>query len=125
MKITGHILLVTLYCLVTVGMTVSTHFCGGIPVGTGLGTSAGEPDWCCGDNEVDADCCTTTVTTLIVTDDHAAAVHEISGPDTDGIIIPEPAAVTPAGDLLHAPHPSVFPPGTSPPLTILHSCFLI
>jgi hypothetical protein len=125
MKFTGHILLVALYCLVTVGMTISTHFCGGIPVGTGLGASATEPDWCCGDNETDSGCCTTTVTTLIVNDDHAVAVLEISGPDTAGMIIPDPAPVTPVDDLLHAPHPTIFPPGTSPPLTILHGCFLI
>jgi hypothetical protein len=125
MKITGRILLVALYCLVTVGMTVSTHFCAGTPVGTGLGGSTAEPDWCCGDNEPDGGCCTTTVTTVIVTDDHAAAVHEISAPDTDGIVLPDPASVAPGGELFHAPHPTVFPPGTSPPLTILHSCFLI
>jgi hypothetical protein len=125
MKVTGHILLVALYCLVTVGMTVSTHFCAGIPVGSGLGASAGEPDWCCGDNEADNGCCTTTVTTLIVNDDHAASVQEISAPDTPGMTIPDPVSVVPICDLLHAPHPTVFPPGTSPPLTILHNCFLI
>jgi hypothetical protein len=125
MKSAGHILLAVMYCVVMVGMSVSTHYCGTIPVGSHLGASTAEPSTCCGENEAESDCCTTVITTLIVTDDHTASAHEFSAP-VDATILPlSPEVQVPAPDLCLLHQPTVFPPGTAPPLTILHSCFLI
>lgn len=125
MRATGHILLLVLYCIVIVGLTISQHYCGTLPVGSILGAPMAEPDWCCGEIEDEADCCTTTVTTLILTDDHTASAHVISAP-SDATLMQFPlhagipvATFTPDASI----QPS--PPGSSPPLTILHSCFLI
>jgi hypothetical protein len=124
-KTTGHILLLALYCIVTVGLTISQHYCGTLPVGSHLGASTAEPDWCCGENENEADCCTTVVTTLIVSDDHAASAHIVSAP-LDATLIPFPLiAEIPAVTFTPEAAIQASPPGSSPPLTILHSCFLI
>ncbi len=125
MKITGHILLVTLYCIVTIGMTISTHYCGGIPVSSSFGSSTNEPDTCCGAMESESDCCSTVVTTKVLTDDHAAAAQTIITA-LDAVVVPLVAdARVSAPDTYHLPHPIAFTPGSPPPLTILHSCFLI
>lgn len=124
-KTTGHILLLALYCIVTIGLTISQHYCGALPVGSQLGASMAEPDWCCGENEYEVDCCTTVVTTLIVSDDHTASAHMVSAP-VDASLIPFPL-ITEIPVATFTPPASIqaFPPGSSPPLTILHSCFLI
>ena len=125
MKRIGRILLVVLYCVVTVGMTVSTHFCGPVPVTSHLGASTAEPDWCCGDAEKEVECCTTISVTLVVSDDHAASTHETSSPGAATTILPaqDVRSGNPCFARLH--QPAGYPPGTSPPLTILNSCFLI
>jgi hypothetical protein len=125
MKSTGRILLVALYCVVTIGMTISTHYCGPTPVASHLGSSTAEPDGCCGDMETEAQCCTTISVTLIVSDDHAASTHEISSPDVSSVILPVQDAQPADFSDAHLYQPAAFPPGTSPPLTILNSCFLI
>jgi hypothetical protein len=125
MRSAGHILLVMLYCIVIVGMTISTHYCGAIPVGSHFGASASEPASCCGENEADSECCTTVITTVIVTDDHTASAHDFSAPADGAIFTLVPDVQLPAPDLCMRHQPTVFPPGTSPPLTILNSCFLI
>lgn len=121
----GRIALVLLYCVVTVGMTISTHYCGPVPVASHLGSSTAEPDWCCGDAEAEAECCTTISVTLVVSDDHTASNHEIPTPDATTVILPVQDVQTGNTDAAHLYHSPAFPPGTSPPLTILNSCFLI
>ncbi len=125
MSYIGRIALVLLYCVVTVGMTISTHYCGPVPVASHLGSSTAEPDWCCGDAEAEAECCTTVSVSLLVSDDHTASTHEISTPDAATVIIPVQDDRSGLADIRHGHHSPAFPPGTSPPLTILHSCFLI
>jgi hypothetical protein len=125
MKRIGPILLVVLYCVVTVGMTVSTHYCGPVPVSSHLGSSTGEPDGCCGEAENEADCCTTVSVTHVVSDDHAASTQEISSPDASTVILPVQNDLSSCSFCTHMFQPGVHPPGTSPPLTILNSCFLI
>jgi hypothetical protein len=125
MKTVGHILLLALYCTVIVGLSISQHYCGTVPVGSHLGASTAEPDWCCGENESDADCCTTVITTLIVTDDHTASAHVVSAP-LDATLMPAlPLAEMPVAVAAYVAPVAAFPPGSSPPLTILHNCFLI
>ncbi len=123
----AHIFLVTLYCLVTVGMTVSTHFCAGIPVATGIGhPDAAEPDWCCGADEQDDGCCTTTVASFVVTDDHtiSAAPSPTHIADEHCLaLLPVPADYTTSSATYN--HPVESRPGASPPLTILHHLLLI
>lgn len=122
---TGHIVLVTLYCIVTVGMTISTHYCGAIPVSSSFGSSTNEPDSCCGAMESESDCCSTVVTTKVLTDDHAASIHTIVTV-LDGVVVPlVPDIRVSAPGTSHHPLPLAFTPGSPPPLTILHSCFLI
>jgi len=125
MKSAVRILLVALYCIVTVGMTISTHYCGPIPVASHLGSSTTEPDGCCGDAETEADCCTTVSVTIIVSDDHAGSSHEIPAPDASILILPVQDVACGESFFTHLSQPAAFPPGTSPPLTILNSCFLI
>lgn len=127
MKVLTHIFLVSLYCLVTVGMTVSTHFCAGIPVETGLGhAGTAEPDWCCGDLEANDGCCTTTVTTLMVSDDHTVSATTSLMHVTDVLCT---APVVASTEFLSTPPigsaPNASPPGVSPPLTLLHHVLLI
>ncbi|MCC6398678.1 MAG: hypothetical protein IT282_16810 [Bacteroidetes bacterium] len=127
MKALAHIFLVSLYCLVTAGMTVSTHFCAGTPVETGLGhAGSAEPDWCCGDLESNDGCCTTTVTTLMVSDDHTVSATTSLTCIMDVLSTAPVAATT---EFLSMPSasssPDASPPGVSPPLTILHHELLI
>jgi len=126
-KALAHIFLVSLYCLVTAGMTVSTHFCAGIPVGTGLGhAGAAEPDWCCGDLEANDGCCSTTVTTFVVSDDHTVSATTSLTHIMDVLCALPVAAST---EFLSTPPsssaPDASPPGVSPPLTLLHHVLLI
>ncbi len=125
MQKVGRILLVVLYCVVTVGMTVSTHYCGPIPVASLLGSSTTEPDWCCGEAEKEADCCTTISVTLVVSDDHAASAKGITPPDASTVILPVQDDRSGDSWFTRLHQPVGYPPGTSPPLTILNSCFLI
>lgn len=125
MKLAGHIILLALYCLLTVGMTVSTHFCGNTPVDTGFGAPLTEPDWCCGDDEPMHGCCTTTITTIVMDDDHVATVHPAPATGLDAVA----PATTEEPPALHlsavAIHPAGSITGDSPPLTILLQRFLI
>ena len=125
MKRIGRILLVVLYCVVTVGMTVSTHYCGPVPVASHLGSSNVEPDWCCGEAEAEVDCCTTVSVTIIVSDDHTASTHDIAAPDVATVILPVHDLQSEDPCFTHLHQQAAFSPGTSPPLTILNSCFLI
>ncbi|MBP1691404.1 MAG: hypothetical protein H6Q32_756 [Bacteroidetes bacterium] len=126
-KMLPHIFLVSLYCLVTVGMTVSTHFCAGIPVDTVFGhATAAEPDWCCGDLEANDGCCHTTVTTLVVSDDHTVSASTSLTHIMDVLCAAPVAAST---EFLSTPPsssaPDSSPPGVSPPLPLLHHVLLI
>jgi hypothetical protein len=127
MKAFAHIFLVTLYCLVTVGVTVSTHWCAGTPVHTSIGhADAAEPDWCCGENEPNDGCCTTTATTLVVTDDHAASTGlPLIGLSADDWLPPPPVSSEDAPAASADLRPGVAPYAASPPLTILHHVLLI
>ena len=136
MRTFAHIFLVTLYCLVTVGMTVSTHFCAGIPVATGIGhpdavepdwcCGEDEPDWCCGKDEPDDGCCTTTVASIVITDDHTVSASPSPTHIADEhclALLPVPADHATSCATYNRPVESR--PGSSPPLTILHHLLLI
>lgn len=81
MRVVRHISLLLLYLLVTVGMTVATHFCGGEPVASNLldGTeqSAG---CCCGDTGEMDGCCSTSIATLRVDDVHTVSSESLVAP---------------------------------------------
>ena len=63
--------------------------------------------------------------TLIVSDDHAGSSQEIPAPDASIVILPVQDVTCGEPCFTHLHQPASFPPGTSPPLTILNSCFLI
>jgi len=126
-KAFAHIILVSLYCLVTVGMTISTHFCAGVPVRTELGSPvAAEPDWCCGNGESDCGCCLTTTISLVLTDDHlvSASLSLTNAADELSPVL-LPTLEDRASTLLSYACPIESPPGASPPLTILQHRLLI
>lgn len=125
MKLASHIFLLTLYSLLTAGMTVSTHFCGNTPVATGFGVPLTEPDWCCGEDEPMDGCCTTTITMIVMDDDHVTTVHQNPAIGLEAVapaIAEEPAKLRLSAVAIH---PAGAITGDSPPLTILHQRFLI
>ncbi len=127
MKGLPHIVLVSLYLLVTLGMTVSTHFCAGVPINLELGgAERAEPEWCCGEEEPDTGCCTTTVTHLPITDDHTVSAQTFLTQFTDlHCVALLTAQAQFASSPTHSIHALPSSPGSSPPLTILHRSLLI
>jgi hypothetical protein len=125
MRVVRHITLVLLYVMVTVGMTVATHFCGGEPVSSSLlGGTERRAGCCCGDEGQMDGCCSTSIATLRVDD-----VHTVSG---ESLFVPlhVEQVLAPADRLLPAsPHVSVAglvrPPGSSVPTRLLTCSLLI
>jgi hypothetical protein len=125
MKTARHITVLLLYVLVTVGMTVATHFCAGEPVSANLlnGTEHSAP-CCCGDQEDMEGCCSTSVSTLRVDDAHASATGFSSA-------VMQVEHLSPATDLVLPVAPSILPaevvrpPGTAIPAHLLDCSFLI
>jgi hypothetical protein len=125
MRAVRHITLLLLYLLVTVGMTVATHFCGGEPVSSNLldGTEQ-NAGCCCGDEGQMDGCCSTSIATLRLDD-----VHTVSGESLCAPLHVEQIPA-PADRLLPAsPHVSVTgpvrPPGSSVPTRLLTCSLLI
>ena len=125
MRAARHITLLLLYLLVTVGMTVATHFCGGEPVSSDLlaGTEQ-NAGCCCGDEGQMDGCCSTSFATLRVDDAHTVSVEPLfASLHVEQIHAP--------ADLLLPASPHVLatglvrPPGTSVPTHLLDCSLLI
>lgn len=125
MRTVVHIAFVTLYLTVTVGVSIATHLCGGVPVSTGLlSHSPSEPDDCCGPEEPMDGCCTTVISTVQINDDHLLNAEWF--PVFVVMDLPSLAVVPhipdPPGTAFQSP---AGPPGNPPPLHILFASFLI
>ena len=125
MRAVRHITLLLLYLLVTVGMTVATHFCGGEPVSwnflDGTEQSAG---CCCGDEGEMSGCCSTSIATLRVDDVHTVAGESLFAPlHVEQIHAPVDRPLPASPHVLAAG--LVRPPGTSVPTHLLDCSLLI
>lgn len=125
MRISLRIALTAVYLLLTVGLSVATHFCGNEPVSTGLLSHApAEPADCCGDDEPMDGCCSTVVTTLQLNDAHVLNIEWT--PQFVSTDLPDMMDTPPVVETDHIGVPcAAGPPGEAPPLHILHATLLI
>jgi hypothetical protein len=127
MRRTVHIAFVCLYLAVTTGLTVVTHFCGTVPVSSGLLSSTPtEPDSCCGTEEPETGCCTNSTISLVLHDDHAIS-PAWSPLSLSGNALPEilSAAALPSPGRTLIRHEDVIPPGSATSLSLLNCTLLI
>lgn len=123
-----YILLGVLYLAVTTGLTVASHYCGGILVSSDVvAAPLAEPAWCCpGEDDEEMDCCSDAVTTLVLHEDHTGSGTASDIPLTAQVLALLP--VSPASSAPQAfvsPHAAVgHPPGQSS-LILLHCTLLI
>jgi hypothetical protein len=127
MKKTTTIFFLFIYFILTVGMTVSTHFCGGKITSVQVLPFIPKEDACgCDDATTPGDCCKTEIKTVQLNDEQIAVhVNQPSSPQTAVTLWAETSTeIVLSSHAVREVVPASSPPD-SPPLYILHSVFLI
>ena len=127
MKKVTKILFLFIYFVLTVGMTISAHFCGGIITAVQmLPVVPKEKPCCCSDAPGQDDCCKTEIKSLQLNDEQIAVqIDQPSSPQTD-LNLRAGGSIEDmfSSNLIHTVLPACSPPG-SPPSYILYCKLLI
>jgi hypothetical protein len=127
MKKTTTIFFLFIYFILTVGMTVSTHFCGGKITSVQVLPFIPKEDTCgCDDTTTTDDCCKTEIKTVHLNDDQITVQSEQpSSPQTDIALWADASfEALYSSNFFHTIVPASSPP-ESPLSYILHCALLI
>ena len=127
MKIAFSIFVLSVYFAVTLGITVTLHFCGGTLTSVQVLTGSSKNDACSCDNESSADgCCKTEVKSIHFNDDQLdVQAVQCSSPISGAVAwVNQPVAEMVAVSPLQQIAPTGSPP-LAVPTYILHSTLLI
>jgi hypothetical protein len=127
MKKAVSIFFIVFYFILTVGMTISTHFCGGRIASVRMLPFIPKENHCgCDGTAAPDDCCKTEIKTVQLNDEQIAVqVNQPSSPQTAVTLWTETSIeIVLSSHAVREVIPASSPPD-SPPLYILHSVFLI
>jgi len=116
-----------MYLLVTVGLTVATHFCGGMATSVKMLPFVSNENPCgCDDTAVPDDCCKTEIKSVQLSDEQIAVqIDQQNSPQTDSNLWADVSIEELySSNLVHTIIPASSPP-VSTPTHILHCALLI
>jgi hypothetical protein len=126
-KKTAKILFLSMYLLVSVGITLSLHFCGDSITSVQMIPFATHNNRCgCDDVTTPDDCCKTEIKSIQLNDDQIAVqIDQLTSPQTDVNLWAEtPFEESFSSNSIRTVLPASSPP-EAPPLYILHCTLLI